>query len=190
MTIPRHLRTHKPRRGPGQPPHQPTDVTRGQVEALAGFGGSHEDIGLVIGIDDKTLRKWYRHELDAGKAKANAKMAQNIFQKALGTGPQAATLAIFWAKTQMGWKEQPQQHALTGKDGEPLPGTSVNVYVPGGGQGDVAAAIEATRQKVWEKIQSMAAHMAEERIAASGQAGAASDGPPMLDITPAAGSRR
>src|ERR1700722_1812249 len=118
------------RRRPGQPPHRPTDVARGQVEALAGFGVCHEDIGLVIGIDDKTLRKWYRHELNAGKAKANAKMAQNIFQKALGNGAQAAPRAIFWAKTQMGWKEPTQQHSLTGKDGEPFPGPAVNVYIP------------------------------------------------------------
>ena len=107
------------KRSRGQPRHCPTEVTRGQVEALAGFGVRHEEIGLVIGIDDKTLRKWYRRELDAGKAKANAKMAQNIFQKALGDGAQAGTLAIFWAKTQMGWKE-PQIHEHMGKDGGPI----------------------------------------------------------------------
>jgi hypothetical protein len=107
------------KRGRGHPPHRPTEVTRGQVEALAGFGVCHEEIGLVIGIDDKTLRKWYRHELDTGKAKANAKMAQNIFQKALGNGPQSGTLAIFWAKTQMGWKER-EVKEIVGADGGPI----------------------------------------------------------------------
>jgi hypothetical protein len=129
------------KRGRGQPPHRPTDVGRGQVEALAGFGVRHEDIGLVIGIDDKTLRKWYRHELDAGKAKANAKMAQNIFQKALGTGAQAGTLAIFWAKTQMGWREPPDRFEHSGKDGG-------------------AIAIDDARSRIAQRIAIMAARQA------------------------------
>jgi hypothetical protein len=138
-------------RGPGQPPHQPSDVTRGQVEALAGFGVSHEQIGLVIGIDEKTLRKWYRRELDVGKAKANARMAQNIFQKALGDGPQAATLAIFWAKTQMGWREKIE----IGTDGRPLVSNSVNVYTS---EEDP----ESMRERLIEKLKAWSQDMKED----------------------------
>ena len=48
-------------------------------------------------------------EFAVGKAKANAKVAKSLFQKATGTGPSAVTAAIFWAKTQMGWRKQSPQ---------------------------------------------------------------------------------
>ena len=36
----------------------------------------------LVGIDPKTLRKHYRHELDHGHTKANAKVAENLYRKA------------------------------------------------------------------------------------------------------------
>ena len=57
-------------------------------------------------IDSKTLRKVFREELDGGKSVANALVAQSLFKKATsGTGQGAVTAAIFWLKTQAGWKE-------------------------------------------------------------------------------------
>jgi len=37
--------------------HKPTDEQRKLVETSAGLGLPHEQIGALIGIDDKTLRK-------------------------------------------------------------------------------------------------------------------------------------
>ena len=37
--------------------------------------------------------------------KANSAVAQSLFKKATGDGPQSVAAAIFWAKTRMGWKE-------------------------------------------------------------------------------------
>ena len=57
-----------------QEPHQPTETTKAQVESAAGLGLPHEQIGALIGISDKTLRKYYANELAIGKAKASAKI--------------------------------------------------------------------------------------------------------------------
>ena len=102
----------------GRHSHQPDPATRRQVEALAGFGVPEADIAGVVGVDPKTLRKHYRHELRQGHVKANAKVAENLFRKATGDGREAVIAAIFWMKTRAGWKETSvQEH--TGK-GEPV----------------------------------------------------------------------
>jgi hypothetical protein len=40
----------------GRPPHEPTSMSRRNVEALAGYGVPEVDIAGVVGIDPKTLR--------------------------------------------------------------------------------------------------------------------------------------
>lgn len=96
--------------------HEPTAETRKLVESTSGLGLPHEQIAVLVGIDDKTLRKWYRDELDLGKAKANAKVAQKLFQKATGGD---TTSLIWWTKSQMRWSETVKQE-ITGADGEQL----------------------------------------------------------------------
>lgn len=98
----------------GRRAHEPDVTTRRQVEALAGYGVPEADIAGVIGIDAKTLRKHYRHELDHGHVKANAKVAENLFRKATGDGREAVIAAIFWMKTRAGWKETSVQE-VSGK---------------------------------------------------------------------------
>src|SRR6476646_6668571 len=63
------------------------------------------DVGRVLGIDAKTLRKHYRDELDTGAIKATAKVAEFLFRTATTEGPQCVTAAIFWLKTRGHWKE-------------------------------------------------------------------------------------
>ena len=88
-----------------RPAHKPDPASRRQVEAMAGYGVPEADIARVLHIDPKTLRKHYRDELDSGHVKANAKVAENLFRKATGDGPQSVTAAIFWMKTRARWKE-------------------------------------------------------------------------------------
>ncbi len=89
-----------------RPKHTPDPALRRQVEAMAGYGIPELGIAKVMGVDPKTLRKHYRSELDLGHLKANSAVAQSLFKKATGDGPQSVTAAIFWAKTRMGlWKE-------------------------------------------------------------------------------------
>ena len=89
----------------GRRAHQPDPVTRRQVEAMAACGVPEADIGKVIGIDPKTLRKHYRVELDTGGIRASTRIAQSLYNKALGDGAQSVTAAIFWLKTRAQWKE-------------------------------------------------------------------------------------
>ena len=106
------------RPGAGRKPFQPTDEERKQVESMSGFGVPIEQITCLIrgGINLDTLRKYFSKELVEGKAKANSKVGQTLFQKAISGD---TTAAIWWSKTQMGWKET-QKHELTGEDGGPI----------------------------------------------------------------------
>ena len=103
----------------GRPAHEPTDENRKQVETLAGFGVPQIDIARTIGINQDTLRKYYRDELDNGETKANAAVAQSLYKKALGDNASSVTAAIFWLKTRAGWKETTTTE-LVGKDGGPI----------------------------------------------------------------------
>ena len=96
--------------------HKPTDKTRKLVESSSGLGLPHESIACLVGIDDKTLRKHYRNELDMGKAKAHGQIAKTLYSKAVGGD---TTSLIWWTKTQMRWAETVKQE-ITGADGQDL----------------------------------------------------------------------
>lgn len=85
-----------------KPPHEPTRATRELVQLHAMVGSRQEVIADIIGIDPKTLRKHYRHELDQSKARANATIGGALFNKAKSGD---TTAMIFWMKTQAGWRE-------------------------------------------------------------------------------------
>lgn len=86
-------------------PHEPSEETRKAVQAMAGYGIPHEDIGTVLGISPHTLRKHYAKELASGTVVANSKVAQNLFKIATGEGREAVTAAIFWLKVRAHWSE-------------------------------------------------------------------------------------
>lgn len=80
---------------------------------LSGLGLKQEEIALLVinprtskPIDGKTLRLHFARELEVGMAQAKAKVAQSLFNKAIGTGPQSVTAAIWFSKCRMGWREQ------------------------------------------------------------------------------------
>lgn len=101
------------REGSGRKPFEPTAREREQVEAMAGYGVPHDQIACLVrdGIHHETLYKYFRKELDQGKAKANAKIGQTLFQQAVNGN---TTAAIWWSKSQMGWKEtQVVDHSST-----------------------------------------------------------------------------
>ena len=91
--------------------HTPTPATRELVARSSGLGLPHESIAHLLdgGIDDKTLRKYYRTELDNGKARAHAQVAATLFERAVAGD---TALLIFYAKTQLRWSPPPTELQL------------------------------------------------------------------------------
>ena len=75
------------------------------IVQLSGLGIPHEQICSILEISKPTLYKYYGDEIIKGKAQANAKISENLFRIATGTGREAVTACIFWLKTQAGWRE-------------------------------------------------------------------------------------
>lgn len=97
----------------GKPAHEPTRATRDTVSLHALVGTPQEVIADVLGIDPKTLRKYYRKELDQAIAQANATIGGALFNKAK-SGDTGAM--IFWLKTRAGFRER-QEIDHTSSDG-------------------------------------------------------------------------
>jgi hypothetical protein len=76
-----------------------------KVEAMAGYGLSADDIARVLDIAADELKADYAKELAGGQIKANARVAENLYRKALGEGRESVVAAIFWLKTRARWKE-------------------------------------------------------------------------------------
>lgn len=87
-------------------PHEPTEKTRQQVEAMAAFGLKHDHIARIVGISDETLRKYYRNELDLGLSKVTAQVANSLYKRALSDRSEAVAAAKFFLQSQAGWKER------------------------------------------------------------------------------------
>lgn len=94
---------------PGRKPFEPTDDQRRTVTDMAAVGITQEQIALFLDIDDNTLRKHFRRELDIAALEANVKVAKSLYVKAISGDIGAA---VWWTKTRMGWKEkQDLQHS-------------------------------------------------------------------------------
>ena len=113
------------RDGAGRKPFEPTAKERQQVEALAGVGLPHDQIGSLVrdGVCTDVIRQYFAKELKAGKAKASAKIGQTLFNRAIG-GETAAL--IWWTKSQMGWKEK-RELDISNPDGTLKPPTAINI---------------------------------------------------------------
>lgn len=68
----------------GKPEHVPTEESRAKVADFTCAGFTQDDIAQYFGIDDKTLRKHYRDELDKAKLEMIRGLSQNAYQMALG----------------------------------------------------------------------------------------------------------
>jgi len=119
-----------------KPPHAPTDATRQTVQLHTMVGTTQADTARVLDIDEKTLRKYYRDELDLAKAKANATIGGALFNQAKSGDTSAM---IFWMKTQAGWRERKDINH-TSEDGSMSPKPAITAV----------DAIEAAKQ--YQKI--------------------------------------
>jgi len=65
------------------------------------MGMDQVSISALLDITPKTLRKFYRHELDTGAAKANLSVARSLYERA--SGGKDTIASIFWLKARAGW---------------------------------------------------------------------------------------
>ena len=110
------------------PRFQPSPEQSELVRMLSGIGTRAAEICLLVKnpktgnpIDEKTLRRYFREELDEGMVQANARVGKTLFQFATDPkgGSKSVTAAIFWMKCRAGWKESTELQ-LTGNNGGPL----------------------------------------------------------------------
>lgn len=102
------------------PTHKPTPQMREQVERMAGFGFTIEQIALALDIGERTLYKYYENELKRGHVTVNVKVVGKLFAATQRNDKAAVTAQIFWTKTRMGWRESPSSVELTGAGGGPV----------------------------------------------------------------------
>lgn len=100
------------------------------VEGHISVGTPETGIARLLGIDPKTLRKYYAETIATARLTANATVAGTLFKEATGyIGPDGKQTRkpniiaqLFWMKTRGGWREkdregpdEPEGEAGTGK---------------------------------------------------------------------------
>jgi hypothetical protein len=84
-----------------RPKLTPTEEQRQQVKTLAAVGTPQQDIARRIGIrSEKTLRKYFRDELDLAATDANANIGSALYKKAMEGNTDAQK---FWLERRAGW---------------------------------------------------------------------------------------
>jgi len=85
---------------------------------------SHADIGAIIGCSEKTLRLYYRPELDEGAEQANATIVEALHRQ-IQSGN--VTAMIFYEKCR-GGKRETIKEEISGPDGGPI-GSSCGIII-------------------------------------------------------------
>ena len=84
----------------------PTREQRRVVREAAAYGVPQSAIAAMVDVrSEKTLRKYFRKELDNGDARANFKVARSLYRSALNG---SVVAMMFWMKCRAGWRERPE----------------------------------------------------------------------------------
>ena len=87
---------------------------------MVAYGIPEAQVAAVIGCHYQTLHKYFDLELRTAHTRANAKVAETLFQQAINGN---TTAMIFWLKCRAGWKEKHEvEHS-----GEVALGTAIGV---------------------------------------------------------------
>lgn len=106
-----------PPRGPGQPKHEPNDVTRRIVMQGIACRMSQEDVAAAIGVCHVTLRKHYEQEITCGKAMTDLIVADALMKLIKAGDFQAIKLYML---NQMGFRDKIDVTAATNEPEVPL----------------------------------------------------------------------
>ncbi len=77
-----------------------------EILELRSRGVTVRDLCAFLEISERTLRRLYKKELEQGKSKANINITGRLYELCMEGN---TTALIFWAKTQMGWREKPEE---------------------------------------------------------------------------------
>jgi hypothetical protein len=114
--------------------HVPTEQSINEVRAYATVGTPHHDIAMLIDVSTETLLKYYRPQLDQGKARGVAMVAKTLYTMATVDNNLGA--AIFFLKCQGGWRETSVvQSQLLDADGKPVDQPKLGISFSDGGPG-------------------------------------------------------
>lgn len=91
---------------PAKVEHVPTPTTQARVTAWAGGGIIQEDIARALGITRRVLARYYKPQLDAGKATIDGLAVSAIVRAMQGTGKESFAAAKWWTQSRMGWTEK------------------------------------------------------------------------------------
>ena len=83
--------------------HKRTETMAENVMQLAVVGLTQDQMGKILKIDPKTLRKHYADEIDNTKNRLNGQIAMGLARRALDGD---TISSIFWLKAQAGWRDQ------------------------------------------------------------------------------------
>jgi hypothetical protein len=116
----------------GRPRHTPTEASKKQVMSCSGMGVTQASIAQIMDVDEKTLKKYYRKELETGREVANMQVAQAVFKRA--TSDKYTPEGMFWLKSRAGWEDTPrpseeQQYTrieVSFASGAPSPGAIID----------------------------------------------------------------
>jgi len=89
----------------GMPRHEPTPEIQARVKVMVTAGLSHDRVAAVLGMDKKTLYKYYRMELDAGKEEALTNNTASLISAAR-KGNTAAMIYVQKCLGGAAWREK------------------------------------------------------------------------------------
>ena len=101
-----------------------TDEQLKQMESLAAIGTPLDDIAAEMGCGKDTLERRMKEDtkiktaLKRGRRRAEMKARKCLYDMAFVD--KSVPMAIFWAKTQLGWKEQKQEIEITNVGPAPI----------------------------------------------------------------------
>ena len=80
---------------------------RRRAARFAGLGLSDADIAVILDLDEASLADRFGREIARGRILANALVARALLRRAIGSGPNAVSAAIFWLRNRSSWGDEP-----------------------------------------------------------------------------------
>ena len=101
---------------------------------MAAHGACQDEIARVLRISDVTLRKHLAYEIEMGLPRAHADVGHTLFMKSVGGSERDwqkadTTAAIFYAKTQMSWREPAREIEVGDLRIESLSDRQLNILI-------------------------------------------------------------